>query len=509
VAVQEAKINLEINQKGDAKAALKETAAAAKSLADTQSSSMKEMMEAEEKYQNALEKRIKAMKEAARLSKDTAGLKEKLNPSSGGGLPGGLGGLGGGAAGLSGLAGAGMAAIQLTDAALGGLAKGINLIGDSSKTAYQKSKEFASNIPIVGALFQLGEALDGKADRIRKATVYAEQYAAGIAASGAAQSKYSANMSKRFASYERAQALGSLQLGGQGSTARGTYSEQLQYNDDQKRLQSKDKLNTAQAIANAARAAEIRQQEQLSKLDQRRNAVLGEREEAEERLEKYTRIEQRGYSSGGRRNEAANEVANLDKRLASLRNQREESASRLQGMSAERAQAESQARQANIELLRTELGLLQQKEQRLSSQAQAFGRLNEVEKDEFARVAELASTQGIKALLPQERDLLERGGAGGFVGKELEAAGANDPRLAKVQGLGVFEKGNLGDVRNQVDTQQQSVRVAVQFDQAQLAKDLNASLATFSAELLKTLRTAFTTAANAIKTQQTIRNSGG
>lgn len=125
------------------------------------------------------------------------------------------------------------------------------------------------------------------------------------------------------------------------------------------------------------------------------------------------------------------------------------------------------------------------------------------------RVAELASTQGIKALLPQERDLLERGGAGGFVGKELEAAGANDPRLAKVQGLGVFEKGNLGDVRNQVDTQQQSVRVAVQYDQAKLAKDLNASLATFSAELLKTLRTAFTTAANEIKTQKTIRNSGG
>jgi len=152
----------------------------------------------------------------------------------------------------------------------------------------------------------------------------------------------------------------------------------------------------------------------------------------------------------------------------------------------------SQVRQRNIDRLREEISILQDRERSQSQSARSIGRATQFDREVAMQFGEIARTEGIQALLPEQRDMLERF-APNFVGGELERVGAQDPAFRYFQDV-LGEHGSeavgttLGDTRQQIDRVQAEVRNEIVIDQRALADQIAAALGPALDRLIETIR---------------------
>jgi hypothetical protein len=148
------------------------------------------------------------------------------------------------------------------------------------------------------------------------------------------------------------------------------------------------------------------------------------------------------------------------------------------------AEAESAARKANIAVQREELAILKEKESRIKSNAQAFGQLNEVEKQAAVTAAERLKTQGFESLTPEERGLIQQAGGGAALQQAAQQNALKDERFKQFSDL-VGQESDLKGTREAIADIEANVNLEVQVDTQKLQEQLTTALTAVLNDLVK------------------------
>jgi hypothetical protein len=148
------------------------------------------------------------------------------------------------------------------------------------------------------------------------------------------------------------------------------------------------------------------------------------------------------------------------------------------------AEAESAARKANIAVQREELAILKEKEARIKSNAQAFGQLNEVEKQAAVTAAERLKTQGFESLTPEERGLIQQAGGGAALQQAAQQNALKDDRFKQFSDL-VGQESDLKGTREAIADIEANVNLEVQVDTQKLQEQLTTALTAVLNDLVK------------------------
>jgi hypothetical protein len=148
------------------------------------------------------------------------------------------------------------------------------------------------------------------------------------------------------------------------------------------------------------------------------------------------------------------------------------------------AEAESNARKANIAVQREELAILKEKESRIKSNAQAFGQLNEVEKQAAVTAAERLKTQGFESLTPEERALIGQAGGGAALQQAAQQNALKDDRFKQFSDL-IGNESDLKGTREAIADIEANVNLEVQVDTQKLQEQLTTALTAVLNDLVK------------------------
>jgi hypothetical protein len=148
------------------------------------------------------------------------------------------------------------------------------------------------------------------------------------------------------------------------------------------------------------------------------------------------------------------------------------------------AEAESAARKANIAVQREELAILKEKEGRIKSNAQAFGQLNEVEKQAAVTAAERLKTQGFESLTPEERALIGQAGGGAALQQAAQQNALKDERFKQFSDL-IGQESDLKGTREAIADIEANVNLEVQVDTQKLQEQLTTALTAVLNDLVK------------------------
>lgn len=359
----------------------------------------------------------------------------------------------------------------------------VNTLGDSTLSGSQKMRSLIESFPIFGQVFgairELGDALSGIPDKLRRITMAHEKDMASRAAFHGGAETFRGHLFETQSQLAKATTLQHAVLPAQGPTARGTYQEELLYKRSQELLPAREAVPVAQAEAHAAQvvhggAVVLRQQAQERVASLERKLVLGQ--QRVNALKDGVSLPRYGVLVGDLSNSERSlaikkelmgmeaDAAALDREHQSLltATNREKEA----GVAIERA--ESGVRKANIELAKSELGVLQQKEQRLASQATTVGAMSEGQKRRALSIADQVERGGYDSLTLRQKETL-RGFAPQYARKEDERIGEGSFVTERLKQVNIFERGALRETRQQFDQKQQEVRVAIKFDHERLA----------------------------------------
>ena len=319
----------------------------------------------------------------------------------GGGIGGMLGGLGRftpHALLATGVAAAGMSALSAGTTVAGAL-------NNSQLTNAQKNEVILDRVTwgVAKRLRDFGEEVGIVVDRIRRSQIRLEQQ---TTLDQQVWSNYTQETQMRVGllnAQSRAGILGGASMSQLDHFDRRTMASELGYREQQMRVPSQD------AAEAAAREAAIARDEVGAAASAQgladRNLADARRER--QRRERANNRVMAGEASGTRdragRTETANELqiaqanerAALDEAIAARNRMRDA------GVNA--AQAEARAREANIAVMRTELDILRQREQRMMSDASRLGNMNALDRQMGLQAAIMAERQGIGSLTPEMR----------------------------------------------------------------------------------------------------------
>jgi hypothetical protein len=380
----------------------------------------------------------------------------------------------------------------------------LNTLGDSSLSSAQKTRMLVEGIPIIGSLVsgirQLSEALSGLAERMRIATWQTQQNLAANAADASGKANYWNQRLTDFGSLARETELKKAVLPAMGPTKRDTYMDELAYKRAQEMQPIKDRLPVAQAEERAAKTTHEASIELLNaakadsaKYRTGRNVAQAEHDKLksggggldENRKGRSwhipftnTNFQWNSFSQESERQFALQKQMMLMKEESEKLAKNEGVVAAAANSEAERGaaleRAKSATRQINIEMGKSELQQLQQKEGLLSSQASRVGAMHLGQKMRMTGIAKQIEERGYDSLIPQQRDAL-RGVAPEYVRAQDERRGSNDPMTLAFQKAGIFEKGRLAETREKVDAKQMEVKLDIKIDQDKLAEGIRKS----------------------------------
>jgi hypothetical protein len=251
---------------------------------------------------------------------------------------------------------------------------------------------------------------------------------------------------------------------------RSTWQGERRFVEQQMLLPAQDAAARARAEVDAARSVEGLSGERLGALQARGQGLHRRMREAEER--RTAAVAREGPFRA--RQQAEIHIAGRDVQSAAgevmqneLRMQQEIVRLKEAGLTV--AQRESALRQASIALGQTELQILQQREQILSSGIQRFGGMSQLNRSIALQAARVIKGGGIANLPPQLLAMAEQAFPQ-FVGKEREKWFQTTPEFRTAQREGFLPEGNLNELRQQVAAKQFEVRLHVAIDHAALAE---------------------------------------
>jgi hypothetical protein len=250
---------------------------------------------------------------------------------------------------------------------------------------------------------------------------------------------------------------------------RGDWQQNIAYQEQQRRLPLHDAQDVAQARAKAAKEAMFGAQTRRNVLEDEQKRLLKVRDTADKRM-KTAVVNDDGSSKAEERKMDAIRGAQLANLMVEKNRQRmEEATGDIRAKNLRLVEAENAAKQAGLNLARNELATLQEKEQRVASQAQTLGRMNIVERQMALQAAQQANRGGFQSLLPQQKAMLDRLNPQKFA-KMAEAQGEKFAENKQLQDLGWFEKNNgLKAIRKQVDQVNANVRLDIRINEQAVA----------------------------------------
>lgn len=389
---------------------------------------------------------------------------------------------------------------QFTNTVSGPMRQGagmVNTINNASLSGSQMDQRLADSIPVVGELISsfrsLRDAVDGTTERIRREGELQENRLMrerNRAAMAGELEPYRMNLaSARNAAGVLAGAAPSAYTAGDRSTGRGA----IDYEISQQRLAARDAIDAAGRRAEMSGRDVISARERLSPIDAQIRRAEADRTAA---ARDVASIRGRGSDVTSSRNRAdeiaaLNRVEEANQRILNLNSQRRTASEALSRAEIQNAHDLSAARQRNIDQLRTEMQILQQRERAMSSSARRFGMSTEFEQDTAIQFAEIARTQGIGALLPEQRQMVQQFFPQ-FASGELERFGEQSRGyrygrdvLGEYGSEGVGQ--SLSSTRAGVDRLQAEVRNNIVIDERELANQIAASLGPALERLIATI----------------------
>ncbi len=396
---------------------------------------------------------------------------------------------------------------------------GIN--ANSNLTNAQKNRAGVESIPIIGSWIRSGreiiEALDGTTDAMI-------QLRAQMGRDDHVRSGHWQNESMRIAFASQANAAQRQYLSIRGSRVpeigeagrfrgpdgsadfsvlrghdRSTVLGERGYQEELQRLPGIDASLEAQRQAAAARATLGGERGQLSRIEKEREEARHRQERARARHAAIVESENRtGKRSQVRQQAALVEwnAANID--VAALDAQRLQQIERVRDAAVSAAQAEGQARQRNIDLMRTELSIQENRTNRLISAAQTFGAMNPLEQALAANALRAVRDRGVRGVTPE---VLARARALNpeFVGMAQRNRAETEPLFQDLRNEGLLGEGTNGSIaQNQAITEEmrQSIREQTLASQERLASEVSDALGSTFERILTTFRDRLTALEN-------------
>jgi hypothetical protein len=418
-------------------------------------------------------------------------------------------------------------AMAVVGKAAEGVAKAMVISQDAHLSSAQKMRMMEESIPVFGDLARarnaLADAMTGKAREIQELQIKQavnQQNVALVQQQAAIEAPL--RIQQQLAEAKARQLANAPQVQG---PRRGDFADTLagnqQFEDERRRTQPRIEQRQAQAEARGANDAFVLQQAQQAAQEQR---VQQAKAEADRLKAEADRLKKTGPSrpSGGflaNANErpldamlglvgAATETGGPSARsLADSEAEKDrlkvlgevdaavqkEKAERLKLLEVTKAtgeagkqaaEAESAARKANIAVQREELAILKEKEGRIKSNAQAFGQLNEVEKQAAVTAAERLKTQGFESLTPEERALIGQAGGGAALQQAAQQNALKDDRFRQFSDL-IGQESDLKGTREAIADIEANVNLEVQVDTQKLQEQLTTALTAVLNDLVK------------------------
>jgi hypothetical protein len=365
------------------------------------------------------------------------------------------------------------AGVALVSHSMSQLAKAAEIYNNSLLTEGQRRRALAESVPLVGGLVKsfndFRDATNGVTDAIARSAERMRMAAAELA---------------RTASFE-AGVIGAHGVLGPATTAAGAW-ERVGVRDftagipDASRVREYEAFERMLPGREAAVRAERRREAQLGLgrywAEQRRGTVV-ERQQAEtaaqmrEAMAHNADVDFRaGRGDRGIVIGAAQNAISAQNEYKHYLQQNIEMLGRERDAALGAANAESEARKANISQLQTKLQLLKEEEQRSRGTTIAFANMSQAERSLAIGYARQAKEKGFESLIPAQRELLRRAGAGEFVEQGLERMGANDPLTREFQGL--IGQRQLSQVRAEKVQTTAQINLQVQLDEKALAEQV-------------------------------------
>lgn len=527
-------VELKIDVAGDAQADMQKLAAALAQAAETQRQYGEAVKNAANykvqamQFDHAVQQQVDALsgniiEPASKKKKKKQFELGKATASAAGGAQTLAGG--GGAMALIGKAGpwgmAAAAAYAALEAGLNKTAKAADISSNGMLTQAQKSEMLASEfIPLYASFKRFGEAMDGttealRAQKLKLERTLAIQAATAQTAAGIRAFEYSHSDQYRaqLRSFGEVVPLRGMDV---PLFDRSTSAGAQAAHEASIRGAAADAQRQAKRAAVAAReGAYIQSGEAKTAIGKRNYAAL----DLEMALKKVQNLREQ-ENNGGERNKKAIGAALADAHAAAQRFDFADSAAQTEiNRSAEATkrsvEAESNARRANLEVMKAELAIQEQKEQRMAGFAEKLGAMSEGDFQE--RVAALEAVKGVKDLreVPVELQDLASGIAGGYIKQRREQAGEGRGAYLKEKfgdlndaAINDFGKETLAQVRANTDAMRIDARVQIDFDAELTAKALAEQLAPILGQLKNAATITIREAENKKKLEQIERTAG-
>jgi hypothetical protein len=420
------------------------------------------------------------------------------------------------------------ASYQATTSALGKAATAMDILGNSTTTAAQKQDAlFANFVPMGDTILRFRDAVMGVTDSLRRTEIGHQDRMLQQSRGSYLESVVNREQAQATTHGHYAQAYARAEVPAAPNADRSTFQGDIQYSQQARLFPLQGNLARAQAESDAAKAdveasrsrleqlksdaaaASTKQDNAIIKMMEERDKENGPRAGATRgatgrpsswytmgiaglavgaNLTGLGKIPGVNKAIGGLASlsdeawrdkpaRAAANVAGVEATAAVLQAEKlvQEEIVRLKERGLSAAEKESAVRKASIAIDRAQLGFLQEKEQRLGSQAvrlAGMGPAGRAVGSAYARMMQNMKPEAI-ANLPSSIIGQAQYYAPEFVRKRLEQAGEKlGGFVAEDKRRGILEMGKLSDVREEIGKKAMAVEVKLNFDRAELNRQI-------------------------------------
>lgn len=401
---------------------------------------------------------------------------------------------GGGAAGPATIA---LGVFVAATEALGKFADAVNIGQNASLTAAQQQTALAEEfIPGVANLRKFSEAMNGTTETLRRNKEIFASASLNQHLYERVRTEERANRRELDTAKSREYGLNAISIDKYqgGKFDRSTLQGEQGYAEYGQRLEARDREVKAKQELIAANQDAMKQKNRVSDAKKAEQAAQFQRDQDQKKVDELKKYE----NTFGRRRKAEldtafNKLELSNQNLIDRRKAVEEEVTKSKEKQTTALEKQRDLQQALIEKQKVELSILEQKEQRMAEGQTRLGEMNLGQYEQSKQAALYIKEHGIENATPELIDAA-RQVAPGMIRKQAENFG--EGRAKELAGLGIpdYERdykdgSNLRDVRARIDEVKADVRITMQINERELAKQFTDLIAQNFRELISVMKT--------------------
>lgn len=418
---------------------------------------------------------------------------------------------------LAATATAALGAIKTFATAVTAAARTVDLMGDSSLATHQKLRKIYEELPVLGEGFKavgsLADALSGKTKTIREAGIADAKHTATTQANAQAFQAGFPLQQQSNAIVARAKAVSGAESlkfappardgSAQGDVAYSEYERRFALAGDTRNAgidlataksgsvdAAKQRQDIENELAQAVKVREDRERafkEAEAKAAQDKGSFKGKATSFASQASQAFGVFYQGSGADADKFKSSSDLKGALTTELDLRQKLVTAKQNEANAGKDAAQAESAFRKANIAEQKQELEFLKEKEQRIRGSSGAYGSLSAVDKQAALESAQQLKSGGYNTLTPEQKQALSGAGFGNVLQNEAIKSAQADPGYAKIAQLLGQDSDLKAAQAKQIDIQSK-VQVAVEFDQAELSKQMLTGVKEALGDVVKQLK---------------------